>query len=164
MRKRTAAEYDALLLDLDVDVETGVVFWNKTVTSRAVIGAAAGAVCSTTGYLMIGHRKKYFLAHRVVYYKATGVLPDMLDHMDGVRTNNALANLRPASYRVNNANIHSSRGKLQGTTYEASRGKWKAAIRIGEKSVNLGRFDTAEQAHAVYVEAKRKHHVGCEHW
>lgn len=34
-------------------------------------------------------------------------------------------------------------------------------IGVAGKSLSLGCFDTADQAHAAYVEAKRLHHEGC---
>lgn len=49
-------------------------------------------------------------------------------------------------------------GRLLGTNY--SRGRWRAVIRVDGTQLNCGSFDTEEQAHAAYLEAKRRHHPG----
>jgi hypothetical protein len=40
-------------------------------------------------------------------------------------------------------------------------GRLSASVWVGGKRVYLGRFDTAEEAHAAYVAAKRRLHQGC---
>ena len=47
---------------------------------------------------------------------------------------------------------------LAGTNYEADRGKWKACIKLPGpgRSRTLGRFDTEEEAHEVYMREKVK--------
>lgn len=47
---------------------------------------------------------------------------------------------------------------LAGTNYEADRGKWKACIKLPGpgRSRTLGRFDTEEEAHEVYMKEKIK--------
>ena len=42
--------------------------------------------------------------------------------------------------------------------------RFKARITVKGKEILLGRFDTAEEAHAAYLEAKRVHHPGCTIW
>lgn len=47
---------------------------------------------------------------------------------------------------------------LAGTNFEADRGKWKASIKMPGpgRSRTLGRFDTEEEAHEVYMKEKIK--------
>ena len=46
--------------------------------------------------------------------------------------------------------------------YDVEHGEFKASINIGGvASKTLGRFNTAEEAHQVYLNAKRIHHAGC---
>lgn len=42
--------------------------------------------------------------------------------------------------------------------YRAPRGRFYVQISIGNKSYNLGRFDTPEEAHEAYLRAARGYH------
>jgi hypothetical protein len=79
------------------------------------------------------------------------------------KLNNAIANLRDVSPKVNKQNsrkamIDSISGCLG---VSQSKKRWKASIRVDGRSLYLGSFDTAELAHAAYVCAKRRLHEGC---
>ena len=50
---------------------------------------------------------------------------------------------------------------LLGASYESSSGKYRAQIMCKGKKITIGRFDTKEQAHNAYLEAKRIMHEGC---
>jgi hypothetical protein len=90
---------------------------------------------------------------------------DFIDHRDTCRTNNRLANLRDATRSVNAQNLRAARSNnsscgLLGVTW--NRGRWTAQISPpGGPRTYIGRFDTAEQAHAAYLDAKRRLHAGC---
>jgi hypothetical protein len=53
---------------------------------------------------------------------------------------------------------HSSHGFLGVTR---SRKRWKAHIKVGDKVLHIGTYDTPEEAHAAYLAAKRVLHIGC---
>jgi hypothetical protein len=50
---------------------------------------------------------------------------------------------------------------LLGATFHKASGKYNAQIFVQGKNKHLGLFDTAEEAHTSYVEAKRKFHSTC---
>lgn len=103
------------------------------------------------GYYSGEFRGKKLRAHRVVYYLVHGVWPTQIDHIDGVRTNNNVLNLRPVSLNENQHNR-----KARGTQY--CRGKWQAKITVGGKVIALGTYPTEADAHAAYLAAKKQHH------
>lgn len=80
--------------------------------------------------------------------------------MNGNRSDNRIANLRIADDAQNAQNIGAPQGNgtsgYRGVTLH--RGKWRALITVAGKRHNLGAFDTAEQAHHAYIEAKRTLH------
>jgi hypothetical protein len=53
---------------------------------------------------------------------------------------------------------HSSHGFLG---VARSKKRWKAHIKISGKQQTIGIYDTPEEAHSAYVEAKRRLHLGC---
>jgi hypothetical protein len=84
----------------------------------------------------------------------------MLDHINGVRDDNRIANLRcvSASDNLNNQRTPHTNNKSGYLGVSPFRGKWRAVIQIEGKQVHLGVFDTPEEAHHAYIEAKRTHH------
>jgi hypothetical protein len=49
-----------------------------------------------------------------------------------------------------------SLGRLKGTTYDKKSKKWKAVIYFNSKRKNLGSFETEQEAHDRYLEAKKE--------
>ena len=112
---------------------------------------------------MIDERE--YSAHRLAWLYVHGAWPTgQIDHINGDRGDNRISNLRDVTPALNTQNqrraarSNKSSGLL-GVT--ANRGRWLAQISIGGKSRNLGRYATPEEAHAVYVAAKRVLHAGC---
>jgi hypothetical protein len=75
-----------------------------------------------------------------------------IDHINGIRTDNRLSNLRDVSSAVNN---HNSQRRLWGTARyvgvkETPGGRYAATI----CRTHLGVFDTPDQAHVAYLVAK----------
>ena len=111
------------------------------------------------GYAKIRVNGKPHYAHRLVYLYHHGTMPEVIDHIDGNPANNRIENLRPADMRQNQGNRRKSqRGLLpKGVDWKPSIGKWQARITVDGRQVYLGVFDTAEIAHAAYVEAARRY-------
>lgn len=88
----------------------------------------------------------------------------MIDHINGDRRDNKISNLRLADQYINSQNIIKARKDskigLRGVRYDAKWRKYVPVIRVGDKRLQLGGYETAEEAHQVYLDAKRKHHWG----
>ena len=67
--------------------------------------------------------------------------------------NNNIDNLRIATKQENNWNTDA-----KGCYYDKKSGKWKACIGINRKRIHLGYYNTEEEAHEAYLEAKKKYH------
>lgn len=147
------------------DPETGVFIWQVVRSGgRAKPGVQAGAKPNVYGYIKIGIDGQWYPAHRLAWFYVYGEWPKkFIDHIDGQKTNNRIKNLRDVSTSVNMQNrkiapSHSVTGLLGATP---SRGRFQSTIKDGDGHKFLGRFDTAEEAHQVYLTAKRKMHEGC---
>jgi hypothetical protein len=122
-------------------------------------GQRAGFLDRRTGYLHVNIFGRPYLAHRLAWLIATGDWPVRLDHRDGNGTNNQFSNLRLATASQNQANArrHSRNSTgFKGTSRTPS-GRYRAAIGVNGKVLNLGHFDTAEEAHAAYLAAAEEH-------
>lgn len=122
------------------DAETGVFAW--AVAGRGIrVGAKAGAKTSE-GYWQIKLGFKVYRAHRLAWFLVHGVWPDgAIDHINGDRLDNRIANLRIASHSVNMQN--------------------KRVAMANGRMYHVGYFVSAEAAHASYLDAKRRLHAGC---
>lgn len=104
--------------------------------------------------------------HRLAWALVHGEWPqDHIDHMNGDRKDNRLSNLRHVTNTVNRQNERRPRSNNKsgflGVSWSKAMKKWTARIHFNGKHHFLGYFDTAEDAHAAYLEAKRVHHSGC---
>lgn len=145
------------------DPATGSLTWKQQNSSRAAAGCKAGCMRSD-GYLLVGVDKSQYLAHRVIWLLQTGVWPTYLvDHVNGVRSDNSWVNLRKADQRLNQENQKqakaSSTSGLLGVS--PSGHKWRSRIVARGTEVHLGTFATPEEAHQAYLTAKRQLHAGC---
>lgn len=116
------------------------------------------------GYLSVSVAGRECLLHRLAWFYMTGEWPiNLVDHRDTNSTNNRWLNLRAATFQINNENERKARKNsasgLLGAFAVGNR--WRSQIKVDRKALNLGRFDTAEEAHAAYVVAKRQFHGGC---
>lgn len=119
-------------------------------------GKPAGTI-NSKGYIKIQLNGKIYPAHRLIYQiiHSIDILPiDLqIDHIDGNKQNNTPSNLRLATNQDNQRNVKIQRNNtsgFKGVTYEKNRNKWKASIYDGTRRINLGRFDSPEEAHLAY--------------
>jgi hypothetical protein len=114
------------------------------------------------GYVHVQFQGKRHLAHRVAWFLYYGNWPDqMIDHINGNRSDNRIKNLRLASSSQNQLNRGKSTNNTtghKGVSYHAKRRHWQAMISINGRNKFLGNFATAEEAADAYNKAALKHH------
>lgn len=140
-------------------------FTRRVSVSSAKSGSVAGA--SKDGYLVFNVDGKLYRAHRLAWLYVFGRWPKKhLDHINGIRNDNRIANLREADNSLNMQNLKGPRSdnkvKLLGVCWSKSNKKWIAQIKAPNKpNQYLGGFDDPHEAHAAYLDAKRRIHEGC---
>ena len=112
------------------------------------------------GYLRIKVKYKLFQYHRIAWLLHYGEWPENhIDHINGLRSDNRIENLRDTTCSENqkNRNCHRS-GQLLGAIFNKSFNKWQATapcyykdIKIGNKRKYLGLFETELEAHKAVV-------------
>lgn len=84
------------------------------------------------------------LAHRVIWAMQTGKWPDdQIDHINGIRHDNRLVNLRVVSNAENCRNQRlrcDNNSGAAGVNWNEPTGKWRARIHVAGKSIHLGLF------------------------
>lgn len=131
---------------------------------RALVGDIAGTD-HVRGYRRIRVENVSHMAHRLAWLHVHGEWPaGLIDHIDGNPGNNRIGNLRVVNSSLNQQNqrkAHSHNNKSGLLGVQANNNKWSANIRVNGKRIYLGTFPTAEEAHAAYLEAKRRMHATC---
>lgn len=152
---------DELKSQLNYDTETGFFTWKIRKAIRTKIGSIAGSL--KNGYIYIKINDRSYRAHRLAWLYVYGEFPEeQIDHINGVRDDNRLANLRLVNNSQNQQNIFNKKSNntsgYRGVSFEKNEGKFRAEIMINGNSIFLGRFDDAISASNAYLKAKRKHH------
>lgn len=147
---------------LGYDPETGV-FWWKVAPRGQRVGQVTGTL-KNEGYIRIRIDGRFYYVHRLAWLWMTGSWPaNNIDHKNGMPADNRFANLRDVSHAENLQNQRVARADnntgLLGVC--PSRGKFQAQIEVLGEHHFLGRFATAELAHAAYLVAKRALHPSC---
>lgn len=146
----------------DYDPETGFFRWKKEPRTVGLVdGRIAGTFVKQTGYVRIGvPGYGQLAAHRLawIYVHGIEIGGAEIDHIDGDRSNNAIANLRLAtsSQQKQNRRVQSNnRAGLKGAFYHACHKgkKWRSQIKVGDTLIFLGYFHTPEEAHEAYADA-----------
>jgi hypothetical protein len=153
---------------LDYEPTTGIFRWKGRTGRGKTPLSAPGALAGTTndsGYRIIRLDRVNFRAHRLAWLYVHGELPKQdIDHINGDRSDNRIANLRSVSRSVNLQNLRSakSHNKSSGLLgVHLSDNRWIAKLQVDKRTVHIGSFGTAEEASQAYLAAKRSLHAGC---
>lgn len=144
---------------------TGLFSWRIRPAMAIPAGVRAGSK-NKAGYITIRLKGKSYLAHRLAWLYVHGVMPlNEIDHLNGTRDDNRIANLRQADRKGNCENVRKplagNKSGYLGVSLDPWNGKWLAQISIGGKKKRIGCFDSPELAHQAYLETKRRVHAGC---
>ncbi len=155
----TAEEVRSLL---GYDPETGHFHWKKRTTARRRSGVTAGTT-SKEGYVSISLGYKAYKAHRLAWLYVHGAWPNgVIDHINGVKGDNRISNLRETSQISNTQNRRkpnwNSASGILGVRLDGV--CWRAQITVGGKTVALGTFETEAEAQEAYLKAKERMHHG----
>ena len=151
---------------IDYDPVSGIFVWKDAKKGSKRNGRRAGSK-RPSGHRHIRIKGIYFLEHRLAWFLYYGVWPKLLiDHIDGVGDNNKISNLREATQTQNMWNTEKQKRNKSGFkgVHLCKRTKrFCAHICLNGKNINLGYFDTAEEASKVYQDAvkeNRGHFLG----
>jgi hypothetical protein len=144
--------------------DTGDLIWRKRLGPMCNLGGPAGCV-KKDGYRKITIDGVICNASQLAWLHYHGTpAPGLLDHKNGIRSDNRMSNLRPATHSENSRNVgvranNSSGLKGAQKFYNRyNRAKFRSTITVDKKRIFLGLFMTAEEAHEAYCRAAREMH------
>jgi hypothetical protein len=142
------------------DNETGI-FTAKVKTKKHDENDIAGWY-ETKGYLNITIDGKSYKAHRLAWLYVYGCMPShQIDHINHVRDDNRLCNLREATHTENMQNSTGKRlknGFPKGAWWDKRKQKWKTTCQVDGIVHQLGFYESQEEALKVYREFAKNHH------
>ncbi len=125
-----------------------------------VFGAKGGLLISInkSGYKVIKIRGDFggeyiIRQHQFIWYWVNKEVVDVIDHINGIKTDNRISNLRSVTCQQNMFNT-----KCKGCHFYKRVNKWMSYITVDYKKIHLGYFNTEEEAKQAYSEAKQKYH------
>lgn len=154
-------------------IQNGMDTLNKAIKQKLVYDPESGSIVNRTsglpakardryGYvevrLNVNGKMFYLRAHRVAWFLTHGIWPKRhLDHINGIKDDNRLINLRDVSPNTNMTNLKRNRegDQIVGGFFDKVRNKWKSHINHNTKRIHLGYFNTKEECLAAYLGAKK---------
>jgi hypothetical protein len=146
----------------DYDPDTGLFVWkpraqNQSFNTRFA-GRPAITVSDSKGYLKGGLYYTNIWAHRVAFFMVHGVeIPHDIDHINGIRTDNRIANLRTVSISENrkNAALRSDNTSgIVGVSWMKTKQRWRARFWDRGTEIHLGLFDCKQEAERALRKAR----------
>ena len=152
MPKTEMITQERLIELFSYNADTGEFLWRKK--WRGCRKNLSAGSRNKKGYISIGIKGIVYYAHRLAWLYVTGNFPvDMIDHINGNRSDNRFDNLRECTMSQNGANSGKrpcNTSGYKGVCWRREKEKFDARCTIKGKTNWLGYFDTAEKASAAY--------------
>ena len=116
---------------------------------------------SDSGYTFVSIDRKPRRLHRMIFLYHHGYLPEVIDHINGIRHDNRVENLRPANKEQNCLNRTKSKNNTSGfknVSWSNIASKWMVQMTVNKKYTNFGYYEDIELADLVAQEARNLYH------
>lgn len=147
--------------ELYYDRDTGIFTRLKDKGRLSKKGDNAGTL-GTQGYLIIKIQGKAYKAHRLAWLYMYGQFPiKNLDHINGIKNDNRIENLRECTQQENCYNRVARTGSKSGiknVCWHKRTQTWHVVLSFKGKSFFMGQFKDKELAELVAIEARIKYH------
>lgn len=129
----------------------GKLFWKVKTARKVVVGHRAGNMCKTNTYRGVKIFGRLYKEHRVVWAMHYGEWPEQeIDHINHIRDDNRIENLRDVPHRLNQQNLPTRKDnkyEATGVRWRSDRNKWQAYTSAHHsKFKSLGHYETKDEA------------------
>jgi hypothetical protein len=172
-REKDLPSQEYLKERIDYNPDTGLSYWKErplhqfknkglmNTWNKGNVNKVAGSLNNVSNYIAITIDGECYMLHRIIWKWYYGTEPkELIDHINGVRTDNRICNLREATYSENTKNINvtpknNTTGHI-GITF--SKNRYYARISVNGKRIGLGYYKTLEEAIYAREKAAREYH------
>lgn len=158
----------------DFDNDSGALIWRfrkgaYAQTNARYAGMHAGhkyTARNGKSYIRVVIDYKNYMLHRIIWKYLYDTEPPQIDHIDGNGLNNRPENLRSSDAISNQRNKRLSSSNTSGcvgVSKRSGRNKWRAAIKVSGKTIELGSFIDYEEAVSARKAAEKKYGFHSEH-
>ncbi len=139
---------------------TGIFIRKVNMGGNTTVGELVGTK-TVQGYLVCQIKGDHYPMHRLAWLYVNGYLPENdIDHINRIKTDNRIINLRHVSRQCNVRNKSigkNNKSGIIGVHWYSRDGKWQAEMKVGSGKASLGRFDCLEDAANARWKAEKKH-------
>jgi HNH endonuclease len=159
----TELTQDILKKHLKYEPETGDFYWltsHRLNKKGGLLRTPRKAGTNFEGYIRLRICGENIFAHNLAWFYIYGEWPKGIDHINMVRDDNRITNLRLATRSQNGANRRKqSRNKsgFKGVHWKTRDRRWAACLRVNQKIVFYRLFKTKEAAYVAYCQAALKY-------
>jgi hypothetical protein len=159
MTKRILTQ-EELKSQLHYDPDTGI-FTRLVSAKNKLLGVVSNGTTST-GYIKISVFGVSYFSHRLAWLYMFGDFPeDMIDHVNGIKTDNRLKNLRIANKKENARNYGLPKNNTSGSKgvyWSKDRNKWYSKCELNGVQYHLGMFINKDDAIIARADFAKKHY------
>jgi hypothetical protein len=148
--------YEELRANFEYHPLTGIFYRKWPAMGLKMVGGP-----NPRGYIHIKFGNRTYYAHRLAWLYRYGSFPDsQIDHINGIKNDNHIVNLRPVTSTGNSRNQKQYSTNTSGRTgvhWCKRENKWVSSIKVGGKSIQLGLHHVKEDAVASRKAAEKKY-------
>jgi hypothetical protein len=133
-----------------LEYKEGALYWKEMTTNKTenLVGQLAGYI-HPHGYRLIRVHGYQYKEHRLMFLYHYGYIPDFVDHINGIKHDNRIENLRMATKAQNCQNTSLSLANTSGVKGVSKMPRlelWRARLQSNGKKYEVGGFKTKELA------------------
>lgn len=129
------------------------------IANAKMTGKVAGTY--SKGYLVASINRNRFFVHRAIWAIFNNKWPDnYIDHINHIRDDNRIENLRVVSAIYNSRNCRISKNNtsgINGVTFFKRDNNWRVQIMVDRKNIHIGYYDNLEDARDARKKANSLH-------
>jgi hypothetical protein len=147
------------LLHEMLDYQDGQLVWKNKKDNLAHLNGKVAGCMHKSGYRQIKFGQTLYPAHRIMWIYHNGSIDEnmQIDHINGVKNDNRIENLRLVTAQQNCFNR--SKFNAKGYCWNKTSQKWQATITLNGKNKHLGLFASEEDARKVYLDSVQNLHL-----
>ena len=137
-----------------------MLFWKENVRRQRVTPGARAGSLNGHGYRNIKINCILYIEHRLVFLMHHGFLPPELDHINGIKSDNHIENLRAINRSGNLRNRKSiwrnNTSGVTGVSWHTKRKVWSVQLK-GAPNIHIGYFKNFADAVKGRIDAEQKY-------